>query len=154
MPKTEKVNENLNKVTYNLVAPDLRKFTADFYEAVNHEGIGEAVRSMGLSVSDVNEALRAVKKEQYRSALSTNFEAKADAFRAASQAFGLPKEDADAWIEAQLTKLRAAGPVGRRCCLLHGPRGRCIIDRCCSSRGYTCDRRFCFPATIPWRRGT
>src|SRR6187551_3526026 len=82
----------MKSITRNIVGPESKLYSAKFSQAENMGEVGDVITSLGLSLSDVNEALRKAKKALYLASLeSTPEEAKQIAeTKRASLGSGLP----------------------------------------------------------------
>lgn len=68
--------KTLNKTVYG---PDMLKFSAEYAQAENPSEYAEVIAKLGLSLDDVNEALRVAKKRVYEAALESTPESRIDA---------------------------------------------------------------------------
>lgn len=113
-------NEHVQVSTYSLIGPKNLKYEADYFEAKDAEGFAEAISRNGLTVEDVNFALRQVRKQTYLDALEqTPDDLIANAVKA-MLAIGVPEEQARAIAEAQRQTLGKGLPNGLRAVMKDG----------------------------------
>ena len=98
--------------TYNLIAPDLKKFTAEYAEATDWSGIQDAASRNGISLPELNEAMREIRKETYKASLSVSNEDKLSEARKNMLAIGMDSSEVEALIEAQRAKMVNSLPTG------------------------------------------
>lgn len=98
--------------TYNLIAPDLKVYSAEYAEATDWSGIQDAASRNGISLAELNEQMRSVRKESYKEALSVSNDDKLSEARKRMLDIGMDASEVDALIEAQRAKMVNSLPTG------------------------------------------
>lgn len=110
-------NEHVQVSTYSLIGPQNKKYEADYFEAKDAEGFAEAISRNGLTVEDLNYALRQVRRNTYLDALEQTPDDLIATAVKSLLAIGMPEEQAKAIAEAQRSTLGKGLPSGLRAVL-------------------------------------
>ena len=113
--ETRKVegHDNVQIGVYNLVNPvNLHKFQAEYAEATDFGGIAEAAKQNGLTLAQVNEAMRGIRRETFIEALGKTADDRITGFIKAAKDMGMEDDDINAQVESLKAKLGNKLPSG------------------------------------------
>lgn len=103
----------MKTITKPVYGPDLLKYTGEYHIAENVGEVSDVVSKMGLSLDDVNEALRQAKKRLYNAALESTPQSRIDALVASAKNTGaFSDEDISAMVESIRAKVQNTLPSG------------------------------------------
>lgn len=103
----------MQTVTKNLVAPDLRKFSAEYHVAESFDEIQATAAANGVSLAELNDAMRGLRRSVYIDALSKTVDAKLEQFVKNAVATGvMTAEEATALAESKRAQLASQLPNG------------------------------------------
>ncbi len=102
----------MEKVTRNIVGPNSKVYEATFTQAANMNEVSEVISSMGLTVEQVNEALRRAKKGLYLTALESTVDSKIEAAKQALITAGFSADEAQTIAESKRSSLDKGLPEG------------------------------------------
>jgi len=102
----------MKSITRNIVGPESKLYSAKFSQAENMGEVGDVITSLGLSLSDVNEALRKAKKALYLASLESTPDSIIATIVAAMVAGGFTPEEAKQIAETKRASLGSGLPVG------------------------------------------
>ena len=102
----------MKSITRNIVGPESKLYSAEFAQAENPSEYAEVIAALGLSLADVNEALRKAKKVLYLVALESTPDTVLANMVSAMVLGGFTLEEATAMAETKRASLGAGLPKG------------------------------------------
>jgi hypothetical protein len=102
----------MKSITRNIVGPNSKVYSAEFAQAENSGEVSEVITALGLSLEDVNEALRKAKKGLYLASLESTPDSIIANMVAAMVAGGFTPEEAKTMAETKRQSLGAGLPKG------------------------------------------
>lgn len=102
----------MKSITRNIVGPESKLYSAQFAQAESMNEVSDVITSLGLSLSDVNEALRKAKKALYLASLESTPDSIIANMIASMIAGGFDAEEAKTIAETRRAKLGAGLPKG------------------------------------------
>jgi hypothetical protein len=102
----------MQTVTRNIVGPGSKLYEASFIQADNMSEVNDVISQMGLTVADVNEALRRAKKVYYLTALDSTVDSKIEAAKQALITAGFSADEAQGIAESKRASLDKGLPAG------------------------------------------
>jgi hypothetical protein len=102
----------MKPITRNIVGPESKLYSAEFMQAENPSEYAEVISALGLTLADVNEALRKAKKGLYLVALESTPDTILANMVASMVLGGFTQEEAQAMAETRRAKLGAGLPKG------------------------------------------
>ena len=102
----------MKSITRNIVGPESKLYSAKFSQAENLGEVGEVITSLGLSLADVNEALRKAKKALYLASLESTPDSIIADMVKSMVAGGFEVDEAKQIAETRRAKLGAGLPNG------------------------------------------
>lgn len=99
-------------VTRNIVGPGSKVYQASFAQAANMNEVPDVISKMGLTVEQVNEALRRAKKGLYLAALDSTVDSKIEAAKQALITAGFSADEAQTIAESKRGSLDKGLPAG------------------------------------------
>lgn len=119
----------MQTVTRNIVGPGSKVYEASFVQAENMAEVADAISQMGLTVSEVNEALRRAKKGLYLAALDSTVDSKIEAAKQALIVAGFAADEAQTIAESKRASLDTGLPVGLKDLNRVSKRGRKAAEK-------------------------
>jgi len=102
----------MKPITRNIVGPESKLYAAKFAQAENMNEVPDVITALGLSLSDVNEALRKAKKALYLASLESTPDSIIANMIASMIAGGFDADEAKQIAETRRAKLGAGLPNG------------------------------------------
>lgn len=102
----------MKKITRNIVGPESKVFAAEFAQAENMNEISDVITSLGLSLDNVNEALRKAKKALYLASLDSTPDSVIATAIAGLIAIGFTPDEAKQMAEVKRATLGSGLPAG------------------------------------------
>ena len=102
----------MKTIVRNIVGPESKMYAADFAQADSPAEYGDVIATLGLSLEDVNDALRKAKQVRYLSALESTPDSIIATMVAAMVAGGFSPEEAKTISESKRESLGTGLPKG------------------------------------------
>jgi cell fate (sporulation/competence/biofilm development) regulator YmcA (YheA/YmcA/DUF963 family) len=102
----------MQKITRSVVGPKNLMYLGEFQQAENPSEYADVIAAMGLSLDEVNEALKKAKKLIYTASLDTTVDSIVADLKKALLAGGYDEAEAVAMSEARRDKLSKGLPAG------------------------------------------
>ena len=119
----------MKSVTRNIVGPNSKVYEASFSQAENLGEVTEVATSMGLTIEQVNDALRRAKKEMYLAALDSTVDSKIESAMQALITAGFNPDEAKAVAESKRSSLDSGLPTGLKDLNRLSKRGRPAAEK-------------------------